>query len=66
MDQSTVSYIAILKLITETDDTVSIGKKLIPELIAILPEIEEHKKLYNILFSLLSDRNNNFNCLGKF
>lgn len=37
MDQSTVSYIAILKLITETDDTVSIGKKLIPELIAILP-----------------------------
>lgn len=39
LHQSSVSYIALLKLLTEIDDTVSIGNKLIPELLDLLPLI---------------------------
>ena len=63
---SRVSYVGLIKILTETDDTVSIGNKIVPEIIDNLSDIKNnHSKIYTILISLLSPRNNNFNCLGK-
>ena len=64
--QNHFSYVALVKMITEVDDTVLIGKKLIPEILDLLPEMEILHKLNNVFVSLLSTRKNNFNCLGKY
>jgi hypothetical protein len=43
-----------------------IGNKIIPELLESVNDISSNNsKIYHILISLLSPRNNNFNCLGK-
>lgn len=63
---SRVSYVGLIKILTETDDTVSVGNKIIPEIMDNIADIKNnHSKIYTILISLLSPRNNNFNCLGK-
>jgi hypothetical protein len=60
------SYLVIIKIITETDDTVMIGNKIISELMSNISDITNYNsRIYHILISLLSERNNNLNCLGK-
>lgn len=60
------AYIAVIKAITEVDDTVLVLKKILPPLMDMLPDFDKIPKLSNIFASLLSPRNNNFNCLGKY
>lgn len=63
---SRMSYVGLIKILTETDDTVSLGNKIVPEILENLGDIKNnHSKIYHILISLLSPRSNNFNCLGK-
>lgn len=66
VDNNNISYVSVIKLITETDDTVMIGKTLILEILELLPELSTNKKLFNLILSLLTPRNNSFNCLGNY
>ena len=61
-----VSYVTIIKLITEIDDTVHINKTIVDEVLDLLPKMFELKHLFKILFALFSPRNHNFNVLGKY
>lgn len=61
-----VSYVSLIKLLTETDDTVLIVKSFEEELLQIIPQILTCKKAFSIVFALFSPRNNNFNILGTF
>lgn len=66
LTQNHYSYVALIKMMTEIDDTVLIGKKIIPDLLDLLPQMDALPKLNNVFASLLSSRSNNFNCLGKY
>jgi hypothetical protein len=66
VELSNPSYVAVLKLITEVDDTVQLEKSLLPEIEALLPTIITNKHAFSIIFSLFSPRNHNFNILGKY
>jgi hypothetical protein len=59
-----VSYVTLLKLMIDTDDTVLITKSFEEELLQLIPQIIECKKAFSIIFALFSPRNNNFNILG--
>lgn len=61
-----VSYVSVIKLMLETDDTVLIIKSFEEELIQLIPQILTCRKAFSVIFSLLCPRNNNFNILGKF
>ena len=61
-----VSYVSVIKLLTETDDTVYLAKTIVEELILLLPQLQFSKKIFNIVFALFSDRKHNFNVLGKY
>ena len=60
------TYIALIKLLTEVDDTVQLQKMLLPEIEDSLPTIVTNKHAFSLIFSVFSPRNNNFNVLGKY
>lgn len=61
-----VSYVSLVKLLIDTDDTVLTVKSFEEELLQLIPQMLECKKVFSIIFTLFSPRNNNFNILGKF
>ena len=61
-----MSYVSVIKLLTEVDDTVNISKTLLEDVIALLPKMTVEKKVFSIVFSLFSPRNHNFNVIGKY
>lgn len=65
IDNNNLSYVTIMKLLTEVDDTVLIANSLLKELLELLPTINSCKKVFSLFFSLFSPRTNNFNILGK-
>lgn len=61
-----VSYVSLVKLMIDTDDTVLTIKSFEEELLQLIPQILECKKIFSLIFSFFSPRNNNFNILGNF
>lgn len=61
-----VSYVSLVKLMIDTDDTVLTIKSFEEELLQLIPQIIECKKVFSLIFSFFSPRNNNFNILGNF
>ena len=61
-----VSYVSLVKLMIDTDDTVLTIKSFEEELLQLIPQILEIKKIFSLIFSFFSPRNNNFNILGNF
>lgn len=61
-----VSYVSLVKLMIDTDDTVLTIKSFEEELLQLIPQILECKKVFSLIFSFFSPRNNNFNILGNF
>lgn len=60
------AYVALIKLLTEVDDTVHLEKSLLPEIEALIPLMITNKHAFSIVFSLFSPRQHNFNILGKY
>lgn len=60
------SYVTIIKLLSEVDDTVLLQKSLLKEVEELLPLMATQKHAYSIIFSIFSPRTNNFNVLGKY
>lgn len=61
-----VSYVSLVKVVIDTDDTVLTIKSFEEELLQLIPQILECKKIFSLIFSFFSPRNNNFNILGNF
>ncbi len=61
-----VSYVTIIKLITEIYDTVFINKTIVDELLELLPSIFENKNVFRVIFALFSEKTHNMNVLGKY
>lgn len=57
---------ALIKIITEVDDTVLVRKTLLTEIEELIPLMQHNKHAFAVIFSLLSPRNHNFNILGKY
>ena len=66
VDYNNQTYVAVIKLITEIDDTVQVQKVLLDEIIDLIPLVTTNKHAFSIIFSLFSPRTNNFNVLGKY
>lgn len=65
VNANNVSYVSLVKLMIDTDDTVLIIKSFEEELLQLIPQVLTCKKVFSIIFSLFSPRNNNFNILGN-
>lgn len=61
-----VSYVSLIKLMIDTDDTVLTVKSFEEELLQLIPQVLTCKKAFGVVFSLFAPRNNNFNILGKY
>jgi hypothetical protein len=66
VEASNQTYVAVIKLLTEVDDTVQVEKSLLPEVEELIPLIAIKKHAFSIVFSLFSPRTHNFNVLGKY
>lgn len=60
------AYIALIKLLSEVDDTVMLQKSLQSEIEELLPLMKTNKRAFSVIFSIFSPRNHNFNILGKY
>ena len=66
METNNHTYIAVIKLLTEVDDTVQLQKMLLPEVEELIPSMITQKHAFSIIFSMFSPRTHNFNVLGKY
>ena len=60
------AYIALIKLLSEVDDTVMLQKSFQSEIEELLPLMKSNKRAFSVIFSIFSPRNHNFNILGKY
>lgn len=66
MELNNQTYVALIKLLTEVDDTVLLQKSLQSEIEELFPMMSSNKRAFSVIFSIFSPRNHNFNILGKY
>lgn len=60
------AYMAVLKLLHSTDDTVLLEKSIIKDLAPYFNTIYDDRRIFNIVFSVFSPLNHNNNIMHKW